>query len=150
MVIVLHLFGSTFERTICVALLLGGDLGHGHHLSLSQNTVSESTVSNTELSEFFVPSLSSGERAQRVRLSLLLVCKSKLTEFSAELTKFAPQRSVSSLFQNRTLSKQCSAHFLLCLSRLDDKFSGAAGRNCAENACLHSCGSFKGEAVRTS
>ena len=32
MLIVLHLFGSTLQRTmiISVACLLGGDLGHGH------------------------------------------------------------------------------------------------------------------------
>ena len=52
------------------------------------NTVSESTVSNTELSEFFWGSLSSGERTQWVPLSLLFVCQSELTEFFAELTEF--------------------------------------------------------------
>ena len=41
----------------------------------------------------FLGSLSSGERTQRVPLSLLLVCKSELTEFFAELTEFAPKLS---------------------------------------------------------
>ena len=54
---------------------------------------SGSTVSNTELSEFFRGSLSSGERTQRVPFSLLFVCQSELTEFSAELAEFAPKLS---------------------------------------------------------
>ena len=45
------------------------------------NTVLESTVSNSELIEFFWPSPSSGERAQSVPFSLLFVCPSKLAEF---------------------------------------------------------------------
>ena len=49
------------------------------------NTVSESTVSNTELSYSFVPSPSSGERIQWVPLSPLFVRQSELTEFLAEL-----------------------------------------------------------------
>ena len=57
------------------------------------NTVSGSTVSNTELSEFFLGSLSSGERTQWVPLSLLFVRQSELTEFFAELTEFAVKLS---------------------------------------------------------
>ena len=53
-------------------------------------------------------SLSSGERTQRVPLSLAFVCQSELTEFFAELTEFAavcPETqwgSVSSLLRNST------------------------------------------------
>ena len=64
-------------------------------IGIGPNTVSESTVSNTELSEFFWPLPSSGERAQWVPLSLLFVCQSELTEFAAELSEFS-------------LPKQCS------------------------------------------
>ena len=39
----------------------------------------------------FLPSPSSGERAQWVPLSLLFVCQRELTEFFAELTEF-PQK----------------------------------------------------------
>ena len=50
-----------------------------------RNTVSESTASNTELSEFFWPSPSARERAQ----CQLFVCQRKLSELFTELTKFA-------------------------------------------------------------
>ena len=73
------------------------------------NTVSESTVSDTELSEFFLPS---PERTQWVPLSLLSVCQSELTEFFfAELTKFATELSEAQwvLFCETVLSKQYSA-----------------------------------------
>ena len=42
------------------------------------------------------PSPSSGEKVERVPLSLLFVCKSELTEFVAELTKFARTLSLPS------------------------------------------------------
>ena len=45
----------------------------------------------------FRGSLSSGERAQWVPLSLLFVCQSELTEFFAELTEFAVELSEFSL-----------------------------------------------------
>ena len=47
------------------------------------NKASESTVSNTELSEFFGP--------HPAPLSSLFVCQSELTEFLAELTEFAAE-----------------------------------------------------------
>ena len=50
-------------------------------------------VSNAKLSEFFLLSPSSGERAQWVPLSLVFVCTSELTEFLAELTEFAAELS---------------------------------------------------------
>ena len=67
------------------------------------NTVSESTVSNTKLSEFVLVlaefrgegSVSSSEPIS----VCVCVCQSKLTEFFAELTEL-PQNSVSSLFRN--------------------------------------------------
>ena len=78
------------------------------------NTVSGSTVSNTELSWVFRGSLSFGERAQWVPLSLLFVCKRELTEFVAELTEFAAELSEAQwvLFSETVLSKQYSARFL--------------------------------------
>ena len=77
-------------------------------------TVSESTVSKTELSEFFLPSPSSGERAQWVPLSLRFVWQSELTEFFAELTEFAPKLGEAQwvLFSETVLSKQYFARFL--------------------------------------
>ena len=79
------------------------------------NTVSGSTVSNTELSEFFWDSLSSRERTQWVPFSLLFVCQNELTEFFAELTEFAPKLSEAQwvLFSETVLSKQYSARFLI-------------------------------------
>ena len=50
-------------------------------------------MSNIELSEFFLPSLSSGERAQRAPFSLLFVCQSELTELFAEDTDLAGEIS---------------------------------------------------------
>ena len=52
------------------------------------NTVSESTVSNTELSEVFGP-----HRVPGRELSRLFVRKRELTEFLAELTELAPKLS---------------------------------------------------------
>ena len=80
------------------------------------NTVSESTVSNTERSEFFWPSPSSGERTQWVPLRLLFMWQSALTQFFAKLTEFAPKLSEGSiiewvLFSETVLSKQYSAPF---------------------------------------
>ena len=60
--------------------------------------VLESTVSNTKLSEFFLPSPSSGERTQRVPLSLFcFVCLSELTEWFPRNSPSLPQKSVSSV-----------------------------------------------------
>ena len=55
------------------------------------NMVSESTVSNTKLTP------SSGERTQRVPLSLVFVCKSELIESFAQLSEFAAELSEFSL-----------------------------------------------------
>ena len=78
------------------------------------NTVSESTVSNTELSELFGPHRVPG-RTQRVplrlTLSLLFVFGSELTEFFAELTEFAAELS------EFTLLKQCSRNSILPVSQ---------------------------------
>ena len=74
------------------------------------NTVSESTVSNTEPSEGFWSSQSSGERAQRVPISLLFVCQSQLTNFFAELSEFAAELS------NVSLPKQYSRNSILPVS----------------------------------
>ena len=62
----------------------------------------------------FRGSLSSGERTQRVPLSLLFVCQSELTEFFAELSEFAPKLTEAQwvLFSETVLSKQYSARFL--------------------------------------
>ena len=68
-------------------------LARRQNIGNGPNTVSGSTVSNTELSEFFWGSPSSGERTQWVPLSLLFVCQSELTEFFAELTEFAVKLS---------------------------------------------------------
>ena len=58
-----------------------------------RNTVSGSTVSNTELSEFFGAHRVLGSELSEFLFSLLLVCQSELTEFFAELTEFAPKLS---------------------------------------------------------
>ena len=53
---------------------------------------SDSTVSNTELSElFFALTEFQGESSVSVPRGLVFVCKSELTEFFAELTEFAPK-----------------------------------------------------------
>ena len=56
------------------------------------NTVSESTVSNKELSEFFGPHRVPGRELSEF-LCLVFVCPSELTEFFAEFTEFAPKLS---------------------------------------------------------
>ena len=112
-------FRKSFRRGVCRRLL--------KHLCTKDlwrlffgdgpNTVSESTVSNTELSEFFWLSLSSRERerTQWIPLGLVLVGQSELTEFFAELTEFAPQLSEAQwvFFSETVLSKQYSARFLI-------------------------------------
>ena len=66
------------------------------------NTVLENTVSNTKLSEFFWPLPSSGERTQRVPLSLFLCAKANSPSF-LQKSPTLPQNSVSSLFRNSAL-----------------------------------------------
>ena len=58
----------------------------------------------------FRPALSSGERTQRVPLSLVLVCQSELTKFVAELSEVAAERSEFSL------AKQYSRNSILPIS----------------------------------
>ena len=67
----------------------------------------------------FWPSLSSAERAQWVPLSPLFVCQSELTEFFAELTRFAVKLSKAQwvLFSETGPSKQYSARFLCFLGK---------------------------------
>ena len=60
------------------------------------NTVSESTASNTELSEFFGPHRAPGRELSEF-LSAYDLCQSEVTEFFAELTEFAAELSQSSL-----------------------------------------------------
>ena len=60
------------------------------------NTVLESTVSNTELSEFFGPHRAPGTELSEF-LSLFFTCESDITEFFAELTEFAVELSEFSL-----------------------------------------------------
>ena len=90
----------------------------GRHILVGNgpNTVSESTVSNTELSEFFGPHrVLERERAQWVPLSLWFVCQSELTEsFLQSSPSFAVKVSEAQwvLFSETVLSKQYSARFL--------------------------------------
>ena len=56
------------------------------------NTVSESTVSNTEPSEIFGPHRVPARELSEFLSAYFLVCQSKLTEsFFAELTEFAAE-----------------------------------------------------------
>ena len=74
------------------------------------NTVSESTVSNTELSEFFL-ALTEFRGENSVSSSQPIICvQSELTEFFAELTEFAVKLSEAQrvLFSETVLSKQYS------------------------------------------
>ena len=64
-----------------------GHFGNGPH------TVSESTVSNTELSEFFGPHRVPGRELSEFLSAYFLVCQSELTEFFAELAEFAVRLS---------------------------------------------------------
>ena len=61
------------------------------------NTVSGSTVSNTEITEFFCPHRVPGRELSEFLSAYYFVCKSELTEFLAELTKFAAELSEFSL-----------------------------------------------------
>ena len=67
------------------------------------NTVSESTVSNTELSEFFGPHRVRG--ANSVSWAQPIICVPKRTHrvFFSQNSPSLPQNSVSSLFRNSTL-----------------------------------------------
>ena len=79
------------------------------------NTVSDSIRLQTSSSVSFLPSPSSGERAQWVPLSLLFVCKSELTEFCSQNSPRLPRNSVRAqwiLFSETVRSKQKSACFL--------------------------------------
>ena len=57
------------------------------------NTVLESTVSNTELSEFFCPHRVPGRELSEFLSAYYLCAKASSTEFFAELTEFAPKLS---------------------------------------------------------
>ena len=66
------------------------------------NTVSESTVSNTELSEFSGPHRVLGRKLSEFLFNLLFGCQSPLTEFFAELSESSlpklSKKQSSSLF----------------------------------------------------
>ena len=85
----LRLYGGTFCQFIFGAGL--GSFGNG------LNTVSESTVSNTELSEteFFGPHRVPGTKLGEFLSAYYLCTKAsrELTEFCAELTEFAKELS---------------------------------------------------------
>ena len=57
------------------------------------NTVSESTVSNTELSEFFGPHRVPGGKLSEFLAAYYLCAKGNSPSFFAELTEFAPELS---------------------------------------------------------
>ena len=78
-----------------------------HFLSETGRMWFRSVRFETPNSVSFFALTESGERAQRVSLSLLFVCKSKLTEFFAELTEFAQKLGEFSL------PKQCSRNSIL-------------------------------------
>ena len=77
----------------------------------AENTVSESTVSSTELSEFL--------SLTEFPLGLWFACQSELTEFFAELTEFAVKLSEAQwvLSSETVLLKQYSARFLVICCR---------------------------------
>ena len=90
-------------------LKLGGpDIRNG------PNTVSESTVSNTELSDFFCPHRVPGRELSEFLSAYYLCDKANSPSFFAELTGFAPKLSEARwvLFSETALSKQQSARFL--------------------------------------
>ena len=70
-------------------------MGRRPELGDGPSTVSESTVSNTELSELFDPHRVPGRELSKF-LSAYYLCKSKFTEFLAELTEFAQELSLFS------------------------------------------------------
>ena len=64
-------------------------------------TVSESTVSKTKLSDFFLPSLTSGRELSEFRWACTLGGKANSPSLSQN-SPSSPQNSVSSLFRNST------------------------------------------------
>ena len=66
------------------------------------NTVSESTVSNTELSEFFCPHRVPGRELSEL-LSVYYLCAKANSPSFRQNSPSLPQNSVSSLFRNSTL-----------------------------------------------
>ena len=85
------------------------------HYGDGPNTVSESTVSNTRLSEFLCPHQVPARELSEL-LSVYYLCdKANSTEFlQSELTEFTPKLSEAQwvLFSETVLSKQYSARFL--------------------------------------
>ena len=79
------------------------------------NTVSGSTVSNTELSEFFGAHWVPGSELSEFLSAYNLCAKTNSPSFFAELTEFAPELSEAQwvLFSETVLSKQYSARFLI-------------------------------------
>ena len=68
------------------------------------NTVSESTVSNNELSEFFWASLSSGRELSEFLSAYSLCAKASSPSFSQNSSSL-PQNSVSYVFRHSTLER---------------------------------------------
>ena len=71
-------------------------------------------MSNTELSEFLAPHQAPGQNSVSSSQPIVRVPK-RLTEFSAELTEFAPKLSEAQcvLFSETVLLEQYSARFLI-------------------------------------
>ena len=81
--------------TVAVKIVFRKNVPHSIHQKVGDgpNTVSESTVSNTELSELFPPHRVLGRELSEFLSAFYLVCKSELTEFLAVLTEFAQKLS---------------------------------------------------------
>ena len=79
--------------------------------SETANAVSESTVSNTELSEFFCALRAPGRQLSEFISAYFLCAKANSPRF-AQNSPSLPRNLVSSLFQNSTLAKQYPARFL--------------------------------------
>ena len=80
------------------------------HFGNGPNTVSESTVSNTELSEFFCPHRVPGRELSEILSAYYLLAKANSPSF-AQKSPSLPQNSVSSLLRKSTLETVCFLEF---------------------------------------